>query len=82
MNNMQQLIVFFGWMSVVNIVFLLLISLILVVMKESLSAIHGKIFSVNEGELKIIYVKYLAHYKLLIFVFNLAPYIALKIIAQ
>ncbi len=81
MNNMEQLIGFFGWMSVVNIGLLLLISLILVVMKETVSVIHGKMFSVNEGELKIIYFKYLANYKLLIFVFNLVPYIALKILA-
>jgi hypothetical protein len=81
MNNLQQLIDFFGWMLVVNIGFLILFSLMLVVMKNTISAIHGKMFNVYEGELKIIYIKYLANYKILIIVFNLVPYIALKIIA-
>lgn len=80
MNNLQQLIDFFGWMLVVNIGLLILFSLILVVMKNTISAIHGKIFGVTDGELKIIYIKYLANYKILIIMFNLVPYIALKII--
>lgn len=81
MNNMQQLIDFFGWMSVINIGFLLLFSLILMVIKDTISVIHAKMFSVSAEEFKIIYIKYLANYKLLIFVFNLVPYLSLKIIA-
>ena len=80
MDNLQQLIDFFGWMLVVNIGFLILFSLMLVVMKNTISTIHGKLFSVSEGELKIIYIKYLANYKILIIMLNLVPYIALKII--
>ncbi|MFT5665318.1 MAG: hypothetical protein ACI9JR_002726 [Gammaproteobacteria bacterium] len=82
MNNMQQLIDFFGWMTAVNVGLLILFSLLLGLMKDSISAIHGKMFSVSEDELKTIYIKYLANYKILILVFNLVPYIALKIMAQ
>lgn len=74
MNDLQQLMTFFGWASVINIAFLAFAAVLLVIMKGSISALHGKMFGVPENEVRLMYFKYLAYYKILIFVFVLSPY--------
>ncbi|WP_158770530.1 DUF6868 family protein [Paraglaciecola sp. L1A13] len=80
MNNVIQLSEIFGWMSLINIGLLCAASLVLIWMKDKITTIHGRLFNVAPSELKILYMNYLAHYKLLIFVFNLVPYIVLKVV--
>ncbi|WP_339773181.1 DUF6868 family protein [uncultured Paraglaciecola sp.] len=80
MNNVIQLSEIFGWMSLINIGLLCAASLALIWMKDKIAIMHGRLFNVAPSELKILYMNYLAHYKLLIFVFNLVPYIVLKVV--
>jgi len=42
--------------------------------------IHGKMSGLDETDLSRAYFQYLAQYKIVFFVFNLVPYIALRII--
>jgi uncharacterized protein DUF6868 len=79
MNDLQSLMSFFGWVSVINIAFLVLASVMLMAMKDNLSALHGTMFGLPENEIKLMYFKYLAYYKILIFVFALSPYLALRV---
>lgn len=79
MNDLQQLMIFFGWASVINIAFLALAAVLLMVMKDAISVLHGKMFGVPENEVRLMYFKYLAYYKILIFAFALSPYMALRI---
>ncbi len=53
----------------------------LALMRSPISQIHAKMFGLNEVDLSRAYFQYLAQYKIAIFVLNLVPYIALKIIA-
>ncbi|WP_166425280.1 DUF6868 family protein [Paraglaciecola sp. 20A4] len=80
MNNVIQLSEIFGWMSLINIGLLCAASLAFIWMKDKITAIHGRLFDVDPNELKILYINYLAHFKLLIFIFNLVPYIVLKVL--
>ncbi|WP_078459044.1 DUF6868 family protein [Solemya velum gill symbiont] len=41
--------------------------------------IHSKLFGVQKEGLDAMYFNFLANYKLAIFIFNLVPYLALKI---
>ena len=50
-------------------------------MRGMIVNIHGKLFGLGEAELSRQYFQYLAQYKIAIFVLNLTPYIALKIMA-
>ncbi len=43
--------------------------------------LHAAMFNLSEEDVSRAYFRYFAHYKLLIVVFNLAPYIALRIVA-
>ncbi|PSJ15962.1 DUF6868 family protein [Nitrosomonas supralitoralis] len=50
----------------------------LVFMRGGISRIHGKMFKRSE-DLSSAYFLYLAQYKIAIFIFNLVPYVVLKL---
>ena len=82
MESLDSLTRFLGWCSVINLGFLIFASLAVTLMRSQLLSIHGKMFGLGEADLSRAYFQYLAQYKIAIFVFNLVPYIALKIVAQ
>ena len=69
-----------GWCSVLNMGVLLFASLYVTVLAKPIKRIHGRMFGLPEEDLSRAYFQYLAQYKIAIFVFNLAPYLALRII--
>lgn len=80
MISVDILTTFIGWCLVINAGVLVFSTIILVLMKGQISSIHSKLFGVNQEDLSSIYFQYLGNYKLVIIVFNLVPYIALKVI--
>jgi len=52
----------------------------IIALRRMMVRVHGSMFAMDEQALSKAYFGYLAHYKLLVLVFNLVPYIALKII--
>ena len=81
MSSLDTLTTFFGWCTVINLAMLLLATLVLVPMRASIAGIHAKMFGLEEAEMSRAYVQYLSQYKVAIFIFNLVPYIALKMAA-
>lgn len=79
MITIEVLTAFFGWCSVFNIGLLALTTVFLLVSKDWVSGIHASLFGLDRAELLPIYFGYLAHYKIAILVFNLVPYIALRV---
>ncbi|WP_417616523.1 DUF6868 family protein [Oceanisphaera sp.] len=82
MMNISQLTELLGWASVINIGYLLLATLIIVFMRGTLSALHGKLFDMDEQTLSGKYFDFLSHYKIVTLVFMVAPYLALKIMGH
>ena len=72
---------FLGWSFLINTFILLLTTAAIVSLREKVVKIHSRMFGVSEDDLTKAYFHYLANYKLLILVLNLAPYIALKIMS-
>lgn len=70
---------FLGWMSVINIGFLMVTTVFLILMPEFPARVHSRMFDVDEQDVKKAYFQYLAQFKLAVLVFNIAPYLALKI---
>lgn len=70
-----------GWASLINIAILLLSTLGVIAMRGIIAGIHSKLFGLNEKDLGRAYFQYLAQYKIAIIVLNIAPYIALKVMA-
>ena len=80
MITLSQLTELLGWASLINIAYLFLATLILMFMKEKISAIHSKIFNIDKQELNSKYFDFLSSYKIATLVFIVAPYLALKVI--
>lgn len=78
--NIQILKGFFLWCSVINIALLLLSTLICIYAPVWLYSIHGNWFSLSSETLNIIMYSYLGLFKIFIYIFNIAPLIALSII--
>ena len=79
MITLESLTTFFAWSSAINLGFLVFASLLLGYARGSIAQIHGRLFGLDEGDLARAYFQYLAQYKTAVFVFNLAPYLALRI---
>ncbi|RLB36613.1 MAG: hypothetical protein DRH30_14635 [Deltaproteobacteria bacterium] len=80
MTSIETLAAFLGWCTAINLGMLMFASVLLVPMRRSISSVHAKMFGLDEADLSRAYVQYLAQYKIAFFIFNLAPYIALRII--
>ncbi|MCG6901682.1 MAG: hypothetical protein LJE68_03285 [Rhodobacter sp.] len=68
-----------GWISVINIAFLTIATLAIVVMRRMAIWAHQGLFGLSEQALDEIYFRWLAQYKLLVLVFNIAPYLAFRL---
>ena len=77
--SLDQLSTFFGWCLLINVVLLAVMTLAMMLRGEWISRIHAKLFGLSETSVKSEYFNFLANYKLLVTVFNLTPFIALKI---
>ena len=77
----ETLTEFLGWVSVINIVLLFVTTIVVIAMRGTISRIHSGLFGLDEKDLGRAYFQYIALYKIGIIIFNIAPYIALKIMA-
>ncbi len=82
MNNLQTFTTFLGWCSAINIAVLIFASIMLVLMRDFVAGIHGRMFGVSTEEISLAYVHYLANYKIAIIMLNIVPYVALRIMSQ
>jgi len=80
MIDLEILTAIFGWCAVINIGLLLFSSLWVTVFREFTKRVHSALMQVDESELNAYYFQYLGNYKLLVLVFNIVPYIALRLI--
>ena len=70
---------FFGWMIILNFGLLLFSTIALLAGRDKFTALHAGLFQMEQADVKNAYFSYLANYKILIIVFCLMPYIALKL---
>ena len=82
MITISQLTELLGWASVINVGYLFLATIVLMFMRGTVTSIHSKMFAIDEKELSSKYFEFLSNYKIVTLVFMVAPYIALKIMAQ
>ena len=82
MSNLQALTTFLGWCSVINVIALLVASLMLMLMRNFVAGIHGKMFGVSAEKMSLAYVQYLSNYKIAIIILNIVPYVALRIMSS
>lgn len=81
MNSIQVIREFLGWCSVINIGLLFTSTVTLIVMRDWVVNIHAKMTGVSEAELPRLYLEFLGNYKTFIIVFNIVPYVALRVMS-
>ncbi len=72
---------FLGWCTVINVGFLILTGLVWVLVNENVSLPAGML-GLTQEEFRASFFDGLILYRVLIFALNLAPYLALKIMAS
>lgn len=78
--TIYQIREFLGWCSVINVGLMLLSFLMMALMREVMYKFHSKLFSITESQFNAILYSFLGVYKVLVFVFNIVPYIAVSVV--
>ena len=78
--TLDQITELFKWMTLINIGILIFSAIILVLLKDIVAKFHGKLFGIGPEAIALITYGYLGLLKVLILVFNIAPYLALEIL--
>ena len=71
---------FFLWCSIINVGLLLFSFVMFWVGREWIYRIHSKWFALSKEQFDMLWYAMLGFYKIIVFVFNIVPYIALCII--
>lgn len=78
--SLDSVTTLFGWMTVINVGLLVFSTLLLTVFRKQVISIHTRFTGLSTATLAPAYLYFLAFYKVLIIVFNLVPYLALKLL--
>lgn len=79
--DLSQVTAVFGWMLVINLGVYTLAAVLIVFARDWTSKLEARITGIAAEKWPQIFVDYLSRYKIAIMVFNLAPYLALRIVA-
>ncbi|MDJ0640376.1 MAG: hypothetical protein QNJ20_16235 [Paracoccaceae bacterium] len=79
--DIAQVTAVFGWMLLINIAFYMLAAGFIVFARDWTSKLEARITGVPAEDWPRYFIDYLSRYKVAIMVFNLAPYLALRIVA-
>ncbi len=72
---------FLGWCAVINIAVLICATFIVMVFNAQIKVIHSRLMTTHTSGLNMLYFNFLANYTVLILMFNLVPYFALRMLA-
>jgi len=81
MTNIQVFTTFVGWCTVINLGVYLFMVFALLAFREPVKKIHSKFLAVSGEKLDELYFNYLGNFKMAIIILNIAPYVALKLMA-
>jgi len=70
---------FFGWMTVLNLGLLMVTTIALLAGREKFAALHAYMLGMESADVKKAYFHYLANFKIVVLVFCITPYVALKL---
>ncbi len=80
MENFETVRAVLGWSSLLNLGMLAFAAILVMVAGDPIKRIHSRLYGLSGADLDRAYFQYMANYKIMIFVFNLAPYLAMRIV--
>jgi len=78
--TIEQIIELFKWMTIINLILFFLSFVVTLILKNTISKIHSKVFGLQEARIREILYGLFGIYKIVIIVFNIVPYITLLIV--
>jgi len=79
MESVQTIREVMAWSTALNVGILLFSTIVLSVAGAPIKRLHARLFDMSESDLSRAYFQYLAQYKIAVLVFNLVPYLSLRI---
>lgn len=79
--NIETLIRFFMWCTILNVVLLAFSFMIFAFASDFVYRMHSKWFPMPRETFNVVFYSFIGAYKLFVYVFNIVPWIALVIIA-
>ncbi|MCB1890551.1 MAG: hypothetical protein KDH20_23305 [Rhodocyclaceae bacterium] len=79
MTDPALLVPFLGWCSLLNLGLYALSAVAVTTFRPLTCRLHARLFGLDEASLPAEYLRFLGNYKILILVFNLVPYAALRL---
>ena len=79
--DLDEITLFLGWCTAINIGILTFSALVLFLFKDFVINTHSRLAGVSASQLPSLYFAYMGNYKIGILIFNLVPYIALKLMS-
>jgi hypothetical protein len=79
--NIETIREFLGWCTVINFGLMTLGLVKVLLIRDWASGVHAKMFGLDEASVRLAYFQFFANYKIAVVVFNLGPYIALRIMS-
>jgi len=77
--SIEDLAAILGWCTVVNFGILALSTVLMLCIRKPIQAIHTRMTNLSAEQLDQAYFQYLAQFKLVWIVFNLTPYLAIRV---
>jgi len=77
--DVNEITTFLGWCTALNMGILAFAATFLCLFKGVAINVHSKLTGVSASKLPALYFSYMANYKIGVLIFNLVPYIALKL---
>lgn len=78
--NIQVLKMFFMWCSILNMGLLLMTSLLLAFCGDFVYKMHSRLYPMSRETFNVVVYSFVGVYKIIFFVFNFIPWIALMIV--
>jgi hypothetical protein len=79
MTDWATLTTLLGWCALINLALYLLSAVALTQAQRFTVKLHSRWFGQRPDELPALYLRFLGNYKIAILVFNLVPYLALRV---
>ena len=77
--SIEQLAVLLGWSTVLNFGVLILTAIMLTLFRKLVHGIHTRMSGLSADELNKLYFQYMVNFKILWILFNLTPYLVIRI---
>ncbi len=73
---------FFKWCTIINVALFILSAIMLIAAPDFIYNAHGQLFHMPREAFDVVLYSFLGLYKIVILVFNLIPYLALRIVEK